>query len=183
MASESDIEAAAERRLLWAISDCEAYCRGVNREIQRDVVELVAKSLSSRLAADRAERERDKSIRESVMDMVDICLSDDADEQERDMAASTILEAVRPSMLAEIANRSDRAEREERARPIDAEWLESIGCKKVALNRWKIQAYIRVNVWLASTGEWRVKIDGGLVLMHNRGQLLDLLRVLKGGAE
>ena len=76
---------------------------------------------------------------------------------------------------------ADRAEREERARPIDAEWLESIGCKKMAINRWKIQEQIRVNVWLVECVRWMVRIDGWLVQMHTRGQLLDLLRVLKGG--
>lgn len=45
------------RKLRFAISEFEAYCRGVNRDISRDVVETVAKALRARMAADRAERE------------------------------------------------------------------------------------------------------------------------------
>lgn len=45
------------RKLRFAISDCEAYCRGVSRDISRDVVEVVAKALRECLAADRAERD------------------------------------------------------------------------------------------------------------------------------
>lgn len=90
-----------------------------------------------------------------------------------------VVVAASEVLLARLA--ADRAEREERARPIDAEWLESIGCKKMAINRWKIQEQIRVNVWLVECVRWMVRIDGWLVQMHTRGQLLDLLRVLKGG--
>lgn len=106
---------AAERLERWRRcraemrENCHEYA--MNRMLQvQDETALIDWAVA-RLAADRAELERDKSIRESVAGMVDICLSDEADEQERDMAASTILEAVRPSMLAELANRSDRAER------------------------------------------------------------------------
>jgi vacuolar-type H+-ATPase subunit E/Vma4 len=55
--TSEQIEAAAERDLHAAISDCEGYCRGIYRDISKATVEKVAKALQSRLAADRAERE------------------------------------------------------------------------------------------------------------------------------
>ena len=89
------------------------------------------------------------------------------------------MESAGKCILARLA--ADRAERDERARPIDAEWLKFIGCKKRAVNRWEIQEHLRVNVWLYANSEWRVKIDEWMVQMHTRGQLLDFIRVLKGG--
>ena len=41
------------RKLRFAISDCEAYCRGVTREISKEIVELVAKALRARLNAEQ----------------------------------------------------------------------------------------------------------------------------------
>src|SRR3990167_8756972 len=49
-----------------------------------------------RLAADEAD-----PIRRDAIAMLDICLSADATDDERSMAANTILEAAYPSMLAE----------------------------------------------------------------------------------
>lgn len=71
---------------------------------------------------------------------------------------------------------ADRADREERARPIDAEWLESIGFASVS---------IELGVWHearsgAFSGLW-IRAARHLPHITTRGQLLDLLRAMKGG--
>lgn len=178
---------------------CDACCGHGCEDGRCESISELCNSHLSRLATDRAERDRDKSIRESVMDMVDICLSDDADEQERDMAASTILEAVRPSMLAELANRSDRAEREERARPISWDWCQSNCDEVVQIDgvgcTWRLpgdKGYdVRLVVWDDLSGGIWTRRDGGddwdgmpLTWRFTTAvQLLDLLRILKGGGE
>lgn len=137
--SGHEIEAAAERDLLAAISDCEGYCRGVYRDISRATVEKVAKALRDRLAADRAERE-------------------------------------------------------ERARPIDAEWFQEHGndIGSLFVCRGDIEYELE---WAAGTPGIGIDLTvysgprkcfcHSVHLPHvvTRGQLLDLLRVLKGGAE
>jgi hypothetical protein len=75
---------------------------------------------------------------------------------------------------------ADEAEAAERAKPIDEEWLTSIRARKKAINRWKIEG---VNLWIIGPDrQWTVKIDGYHVIFFTRGQLLDLIRALKGGA-
>lgn len=46
-----------------------------------------------------------------VVEMAKICLSDSATDQERDMAATTILEIVRPSMLADMIGSANRVDK------------------------------------------------------------------------
>lgn len=72
------------------------------------------------------------------------------------------------------------AERAARQQPITPEWLESIGARKMAINRWKIAT--QFNLWLVANESWCVRIDGFQVKFTTRGQLLDLLAALKGGA-
>ena len=72
------------------------------------------------------------------------------------------------------------AERAERAKPIDAEWLKSVGAKKRAINRWRLCD--QCNLWLRENCLWTVRVDGYTVVVTTRGQLLDLLAALKGGA-
>lgn len=83
-------------------------------------------------------------------------------------------------VAAELTRRlaADRAEREERARQIDAEWLESLGFTPDGV------------LELGPTGRAMWGKNCGHVWLwgypdatcSTRGQLLDLLRALKGGA-
>ena len=81
-------------------------------------------------------------------------------------------------LLAELPRRE--AERAERAKPIDAEWLKSVGAKKRAINRWRLCD--QCNLWLRENCLWTVRVDGYTVVVTTRGQLLDLIAALKGGA-
>lgn len=73
---------------------------------------------------------------------------------------------------------ADRAECDERARPIDAEWLQSFGCEWA----WSCSFGLVHRDGIAITdfvgGEWTC--HG--IKVANRGDVLDLLRALKGGA-
>ncbi len=131
--------------------------------------------MASEIEAAAERKRRHQAMRVATNEWVDYCSGGGDSQETRDNA--TLADAY----LARLA--ADRAEREERARPIDEAWMKSIGCKKMAINRWKTQEQIRVNVWLVECVRWMVKIDGWLVQMQTRGQLLDLLRVLKGGVE
>lgn len=88
---------------------------------------------------------------------------------------------------------SDRAEREERARPIDAEWLVSIGFSEAGINGWSMllqpthDGCAVCELFLSHDGDIGILQDDDHVVLTSiptaskRGQLLDLLRVLKGG--
>ena len=82
--------------------------------------------------------------------------------------------------------KADEAETLERAKPIDAEWLRSL-----LGDSWVIRHETpTVAVWRIATSETGVGIGieaGGSTivfpdLVRKRGQLLDLIRALKGGA-
>ena len=78
------------------------------------------------------------------------------------------------------------AERAERAKPIDAEWCLANGAEQVgdcSMYRWQFGS-TRVE-WDAGNGTTIDEFDGAWVWMPSittRGQLLDLLAALKGGA-
>ena len=79
---------------------------------------------------------------------------------------------------------ADRAERDERARPIDAEWLSSIFDEEFdeAFSSRSIMLGVLVPACGRRGWTWVVG-DVHVATVTTRGQLLDLLRVLKGGAE
>lgn len=78
--------------------------------------------------------------------------------------------------LQELSRRD--AERAEREKPITAEWLESLGCEDEGAWLWVKGFNVRV-------GKRRSDVWCGVQPMSSittRGQLLDLLAALKGGA-
>lgn len=79
---------------------------------------------------------------------------------------------------------ADRADREERARPIDAEWLESIGFASVSIELavWHEarSGGMRMSLSHTFSGLW-IRAARHLPHITTRGQLLDLLRAMKGG--
>ena len=91
---------------------------------QYAAMKLLADAYLARLAADEA-----NPLRTTAIEMVDVCLDPTSTNDEKSMAASTILEAVYPQMLAEHVElmqfrsrriEADEAERSEREKPIDA---------------------------------------------------------------
>ena len=86
----------------------------------------------------------------------------------------------------ELAGRD--AERIERAKPIDAEWVRSIGLEWDAQNKAWFDFVCGVSIEVSATtkivrigggGDDSVELDW---FISSRGQLLDLLAALKGGA-
>lgn len=100
------------------------------------------------------------------------------------------MESAGKWILSRLA--ADRDDREERARPIDAEWLESIGATWFGdylgfdlPNSARLEVMRDYGAMTVECG-LRPKHIGGWVQINplrNRGEVLDLLRVLKGGAE
>ena len=180
-----EIEAAANE----LIEHC-AYCerQGFTLAESLKLARSVATWTLARLAA---EREEIRQLRDAIQDV--ICDPGNAGLGESTVAKLQALrgDAISPNEFAVVRRAeldelnarlaAERAEREERERPIDEAWLRSIGCKKMAVNRFKIAASIRINVWRVEHVSWRVKIDGYFVEFKTRGQLLDLLAAL--GAE
>ena len=82
----------------------------------------------------------------------------------------------------ELTRRDD--DRAERGKPITAEWLESIGFyRDTTEGRYFEQQEIAGAFYLRNNGRlaWRCEVYE-LFEAETRGQLLDLLRVLRGGA-
>lgn len=86
------------------------------------------------------------------------------------------------------------AERQERAKPITAEWLESIGFSDAEINGWSMPLDCKqgsvVEMFIddemgASLGqdEHDVVVLTSCGPLRNRGQLLDLVAALKGGGK
>lgn len=90
-------------------------------------------------------------------------------------AAITLREFVRQEL-----NRRD-AEKSERALPITAEWLESIGAKKKTATRWYVAPHVAVH--LRDEFVFVIRIGGCMAPIVTRGQLLDLVEIVKGGVE
>ena len=94
---------------------------------------------------------------------------------------------VRDVMMWATCELSRReADQAERAKPIDAEWCLANGAEQVGdcnMYRWKF-CVVRID-WDAYNGTTIDESDGAWVWMPSitaRGQLLDLLAALKGGA-
>lgn len=65
------------------------------------------------------------TLRDRAIEMLDICLAIDSDEQEREMAASTLLDIARPSMLKEfVALQRENARLHEISRDSSVQWVE-----------------------------------------------------------
>lgn len=96
-------------------------------------------------------------------------------EEDNDIVAKFVLD--------ELARRE--AERAERAKPIDAEWLESLGFNKNEYGYYvKLVANVRIEASvLQSLGRSDVFVGGRHIAweQETRGQLIDLLKALKGG--
>ena len=93
------------------------------------------------------------------------------------------IEAVANWTLARIA--ADKAEREERAKPIDADWCLANGAAwnmTRAVAWWRLLDNSRIE-FNATNGVALIVGNGWSYLDHiaTRGQLLDLLRAMKGG--
>ena len=87
------------------------------------------------------------------------------------------------ALMMNILSRRD-AERAEREKPITAEWLESIGFyRDTTEGRYFEQQEIAGAFYLRNNGRlaWRCEVYE-LFEAETRGQLLDLLRALRGGA-
>ena len=81
--------------------------------------------------------------------------------------------------VQELSRRA--AERAEREKPIDAEWLKSIGAKKKTASRWYIAPHVAIH--LRDEFVFVVRIGGYMAPIVTRGQLLDLVETVKGGVE
>ena len=131
----------------------------------------LVQAMIARLAADEA-----NPIRTTAIEMVDICLDPTATDDEKSMAASTILEAVYPQMLAEHvvlmqfrsrrieADEAERIERIEREKPIDEAWLRSIGFRPISEKCRLWQLHERggrdFEVW-QENGDWLLDVSVG----------------------
>ena len=114
----------------------------------------------------------------------------EAIEAAKNIPAIALLEMsqpVRDVMMWATCELSRReADQAERAKPIDAEWCLANGAEQVGdcnMYRWKF-CVVRID-WDAYNGTTIDESDGAWVWMPSitaRGQLLDLLAALKGGA-